>query len=167
MKKLFLGFVCSATLLSGGVLGTESAKADVIDGYWTTWEVQSKEKAGLEYGPWVRVGEARGKSGGASLTISDSRSVSNTYSGNLKIPIRDLEGTLGFTFGNTFTRTATYNISVTDPNKVYYVDSRNIYQKYNVKQKSEYKVMREVIKTDTQTVVAKEFTAFGYNWGVK
>ncbi|WP_410491873.1 hypothetical protein QMA40_30240 (plasmid) [Bacillus thuringiensis] len=167
MKKLFLGFVCSATLLSGGVLGTESAKADVIDGYWTTWEVQSKEKAGLEYGPWVRVGEARGKAGGASLTISDSRSVSNTYSGNLKIPIRDLEGTLGFTFGNSFTRTATYNISVTDPNKVYYVDSRNIYQKYNVKQKSEYKVMREVIKTDIQTVVAKEFTAFGYNWGVK
>ncbi|MBP3972910.1 hypothetical protein KAF80_29005, partial [Bacillus sp. WL1] len=138
MKKLFLGFVCSATLLSGGILGTESAKADVIDGYWTTWEVQSKEKAGLEYGPWVRVGEARGKAGGASLTISDSRSVSNTYSGNLKIPIRDLEGSLGFTFGNTFTRTATYNISVTDPNKVYYVDSRNVYQKYSKDRRHPY-----------------------------
>lgn len=140
---------------------------DVANEYWTAWVIKSKAAGGNAYGSWSRVGEGRGSGSGGSLSISAAKSVSNTYSGTLKVGKSTLEKSVGYTMGSSFSKTATYTIPTTNSSKTYWVDCRNIYKQTNVNQESKYMVNGKVVKTDTKTVYAKQWTGFGYNWGTK
>lgn len=140
---------------------------DAPNEYWTPWVIKSKTAGGNAYGSWSRVGEGRGSGSGGSLNISSNKSVSNTYSGTLKVSRGTLERSVGYSLNSSFTRTASYTIPTTNPKKTYWVDCRNIYKQTNVNQQSQYLVNGRVVKTDTKTVYAKQWTGFGYNWGTK
>lgn len=142
-------------------------KRDVANEYWTAWVIKSKTSGGNAYGSWVRVGEARGSGNGGSLTISSTKSATHTYSGTLKVSKASLEKSVGYTFGSSFSRNASYTVSSTNPSKTYWVNCRNIYKQTNVNQQHQYMRNGKVIKTENKLVYAKQWTGFGYDWGTK
>lgn len=182
MKKLFfsLSLICSLLCITPQIAyanessintNSETNKNNITRDtpyeYWTAWVIKSKTPGGNSYGSWSRVGEGRGSGNGGKLTISSDRSVCNTYTGTLKVSKRTLEKSVGYSLSTSFSRTATYTIPTTNPNKTYWVNCRNIYKQTNVNQQSHYMVNGKIVKTDTKTVYAKEWTGFGYNWGTK
>ncbi|MGL4848036.1 MAG: hypothetical protein ACRC28_03780 [Clostridium sp.] len=140
---------------------------DIANEYWTAWVIKSKTSGGNAYGSWERVGEARGAGAGGSLTIKSEKTVSNTYSGTLKVGKGTLESSVGYTFNSGFSRTASYTIPTTNSSKTYWVDARNIYKQTNVTQTSNYMINGIIAGTDTKTVFAKQWSGFGYDWGYK
>lgn len=100
-----------------------------------TWYGMSSTYQGLTYGPWLFAG-ASTVSGGR-LTASHSSTVSNNYSGTLKIPIKSLEAVVGFNTTRSWSETVGF-VSDSYPNGKYRLEYRHVYKKYKVKQDQKY-----------------------------
>lgn len=100
-----------------------------------TWRPTTKSYVGMSYGKWKYAG-ASTVSGG-SLSASHTSTVSHTYSGSLKIPVKTLEEVVGFNVTKTWNRSVTYT-SKSYPKGSYRLMYRHVYKIYKVKQVQQY-----------------------------
>ncbi|WLR43421.1 hypothetical protein LC087_04395 [Bacillus carboniphilus] len=99
------------------------------------WYAVSSTYVGHSYSSWYYAGASTISSG--VLTASHSSSVSNKYSGSLKVSKKTIEGMLGFDTTKTWTETVGYS-SPSYPNGRYRLEYRHVYKKYKVKQIQSY-----------------------------
>ncbi|GIN66376.1 hypothetical protein J41TS2_17970 [Bacillus sonorensis] len=108
------------------------------------WFGVSKTYQGLSYSSWKYAG-ASTVSGGR-LTASHTKTVANRYSGTLKIPLRDLEGVVGFDVTDTWSQTVGF-VSKEYKKGRYRLEYRHVYKKYKVKQEQKYHPRSKVYAT--------------------
>lgn len=100
-----------------------------------SWYITSKSYQGLTYGGWLYAGAST--TSGGSLSATHTRSVSNTFSGTLEVPLKTLTGSIGFDITDSKEVSVTYT-SKEYPYGNYRLQYRHVYQTYNVKQDLKY-----------------------------
>ncbi|MDA7027859.1 hypothetical protein PJ311_14870 [Bacillus sp. CLL-7-23] len=108
------------------------------------WFGVSKTYQGHSYNSW-QYAEASTISGGR-LTASHTKTVANRYSGTLKIPLRDLEGVVGFDVTDSWSQTVGF-VSKEYKSGRYRLEYRHVYKKYKVKQEQKYHPRAKVYAT--------------------
>lgn len=102
------------------------------------WFAMKKTYIGLSYSGWKFAG-ASTISGGV-LHASHTKSISNTFSGNLMVTVKALQGLIGF----DTTATSTSTVGYSTPNlpklagKGHRLEYRHVYKKYKVTQEKKY-----------------------------
>ncbi|MBU5206601.1 MULTISPECIES: hypothetical protein [Bacteria] len=85
---------------------------------------------GKHYGKWKNGTTGEGK---ATLTFSKSVNTSNTFTGTLAAPIKQVNASVGFNITKSDTTSASYSVLV-PKGKKYTIQWRNVYKKYKVRQ---------------------------------
>ena len=133
-------------------------------GYWTGWKIYSKTRLSDVYGGTVYSVEGWGP---GTLTLSQGVSVSNSYTGTLKVTKSALDASMGFNISTTYTKTASY--SVTPPSgQQWQITYKRRYDKWKVQQR--YYIHQDGADHYTNTyatVYPKKFDTFSYDYYVK
>lgn len=112
------------------VMPSNGYSTDTI-GRTMKWVAASKTKKPNSYGSWRVCVEDISRTGSVSCTMT--KSISNTYSGTIKAPIKSIEATLGYslTKSTSVALRKTYNATTGKRVKIMY---RPVYTTYQVKQ---------------------------------
>jgi hypothetical protein len=89
-------------------------------------------KVGTSYGSWTTGVSGQGE---ATLSLSKSISVSNTYSGTLSASKKDVNAAVGFNISKSWDTRATYTVKIPKGKKIK-IQYRKVYTKYKVLQKA-------------------------------
>ncbi|WP_273123405.1 hypothetical protein [Bacillus weihaiensis] len=133
-------------------------------GYWTGWKIYSKTRMSDVYGPTVYSEEAWGP---GVLNLTTALSVSNSYTGTLKVAKSALDASMGFNVSTTYSRSVSYSITP-PPKEQWQIIYKRRYDKWKVQQR--YYIHQDGADhyTNTyQTVYPKKFDAFSFDYIVK
>ncbi|WP_163655278.1 hypothetical protein [Listeria sp. PSOL-1] len=102
-------------------------------GIVTSWQV-SKSYDGMNYGGWVTYGNRKKSKSTGTIAFTVKTKVYASYSGSVKVGIKKVEATLGFSVSNykEYSMTNTWNCK---KNTEYKVQYRKRYKTYKVTQK--------------------------------
>lgn len=140
------------TLSDPNEFGTQSIVRTV------KWYAKPRVYQGKSYNSWRDSGVSTHS--GGRLSVSTTRTVSNNYTGALKVPLKTLEATAGFSIGTSFSRTLSYS-SIEYKSGKYKLQHRNEYNRYSVKQ--EQRLGSSTGKLlDTKTVYPRKWNQFNY-----
>lgn len=111
------------------------------------WYQVSKNYVGHSYGSWKYAGAST--ISGGKLSAKHTRSVSNTYSGSLKVSKKGAEAYIGFSLNDEYNRTVSYtsNSLPKISGKGHRLEYRHVYKKYKVKQELKYSPRSKVYDT--------------------
>lgn len=99
------------------------------------WYITNVQYYGQTYSPWYYAG-ASTLSGGV-LTATHTRSVTNTFSGTLEVPLHTMTAAVGFDITDDYSVSVSY--STRDyPSGRYRLEYRHNYKTYKVKQEQKY-----------------------------
>lgn len=121
------------------------------------WYITSVSYQGLSYSPWYYAGAST--ISGGTLSASHSKSVANTFSGTLEVPIETMTATLGFDITDSWGVTVSYS-SKEYPSGRYRLEYRHVYKTYKVKQEQKYD--RRGIARATRYLYAKKWVERQY-----
>jgi hypothetical protein len=130
-------------------------------GYYYAWKIYSKAKLSDVYGPWWNGPSGWGP---GNITLSDGKSVSNSYTGTLKVSKSKVDASVGFNISTTYSRTTSYSVPVPS-GKEYTIIYRRRYDKWKVVQRQYMHVDHTNKWTNNYaTIYPKKFDFFSYDW---
>lgn len=180
LKKKSPITILALTLVISGVLGTVNVFADsesdenttdenqkieraVGNEYWTSWKIISKPFNKYVYGSWFRIVSGQGGPG-VTLSSSVTRTVTNNYTGSLKVSKGTLDSSIGFNSTSSRSETARYSMKCPDSKKRYILRGRDTKSEYKVTQKRTYMVGNITSHSETAVVYPKKWSSFDYGY---
>ncbi len=157
---VILSLVCFSNVVGASI--TEGYPVEEIpssitpDGnnYWEEWRVWSVWQLNDVSGPWLDgpIGDGPG-----TVTLSQSTTVSNSFSGTLRVTKGNLDASVGFNTTASWSQTASY--SVTPPaGQRWQIIYRGIYEMWEVTQ-------RNAVRLDGQWYWTNQFAyVYAYRW---
>lgn len=131
--------------------------------YWTSWKITSKLFNKYVYGSWFRIVSGQGGPG-VTLSSQTERTVSNSYTGSLKVSKKILNTSIGFDVTKSDKRTATYSMKCPDPKKRYILRGRDTKAEYKVIQKRTYMVGSIASHSESAIVYPQKWNSFDYGY---
>lgn len=109
------------------------------------WYTVSKTRLkNHSYSGWMYAGAST--ISGGTLCASHSKSVSNTYTGSLAVPLKTLESYIGFNINKSWDKSVSYCSKEYSSGK-YRLEYRHVYVNYRVKQEKKYDSRGKVYET--------------------
>lgn len=131
--------------------------------YWTAWKITSKPFNKYVYGSWFRIVSGQGGSG-VTLGSQTERTVTNNYTGSLKVSKSTMDASVGFNITASRKDTAKYSMKCPDSKKRYILRGRDTKSEYKVTQKRTYMVGNIVSHSETAVVYPKKWNSFDYGY---
>lgn len=158
-KKVFSIFFVFLLVLVF-VVGVQAANTEQLsvgvepqNGFWEGWKIYDTDRLSNSYGSWKDGPSGWGPS---EITLTNSYSVSHSFSGTLYVSQGAVEAAVGYQISGTYTYSTSYKVSPPEGEK-WQIIFREVYKRHKVTQ-------RKYVHLDGQDIWTNEY-AYVYTKG--